>query len=447
MRHHAKRALIVVLLSGSAAPAQIPTAPVPSQPASSASVPPTLTRSEAEQLALRNNPRVNIARLLALAQHQVVRESRSGELPQINGSITGEAAYTGSRTASGGLQDSRLFQHAGGGITLSQLFTDFGRTANLVASSKLAERAQQADALATREDVVLVADQAFYNALLAQALLQVAQQAINTRQTTQSQINQLTKTGLRSTLDLGFANVDLSEAKLQQLDARTNASGAMAELDEVLGLDHLQEYTLSSDPAEQMPGPPPDANGLIHLALDQRPDLKALNLQSESQRKYSAAQNDQRRPTVQALGTLGGDPVRPGEYFISSWDGAIAANVNVPIFNGFLFSAQAQEARLRADAANQQARQLRDRIVRDVQTAWLQAKDAYDRIGVTAQLLDQANQSLALAQTRYRVGLASIVELSQAQLEQTRASISHTDAEYQYRLATATLTFQTGVQP
>ena len=316
-----------------------------------------------------------------------------------------------------------------------------------MASSKLAERAQQADVLASREDVVLVADRAFYNALLAQALLQVAQQAIKTRETTQLQINQLTETGLRSSLDLGFANVDLSEAKLEQLDARSNAGDAMAALDEVLGLDHLQEFVLSEDPAEQIPGPAPDANGLIHLALEQRPDLEALHLQSESQRKYSAAQSEQRRPTAVAIGTVGGTPVRPGQYLISSWDGAIAANVTIPIFNGFLFDAQAQEARLRADATNQEARQLRNHIVRDVQTAWLQAKDAYDRIGVTAQLLDQANQSLALAQTRYRVGLASIVELSQAQLEQTRAAISHTNAEYHYRLATATLTFQTGAQP
>jgi outer membrane protein len=109
--------------------------------------------------------------------------------------------------------------------------------------------------------------------------------------------------------------------------------------------------------------------------------------------------------------------------------------VNVPIFNGFLYSAQEQEAKLRANATNEQARQLRDRIVRDVQTAWLRAKNAYQRIGVTEQLLTQSNQSLALAQTRYQLGLASIVELTEAQLQQTQAAISHTNAMYQYRLA------------
>ena len=86
-------------------------------------------------------------------------------------------------------------------------------------------------------------------------------------------------------------------------------------------------------------------------------------------------------------------------------------------------------------------------IVRDVETAWLDANNAFTRLGVTAQLLNQANESLGLAQTRYKLGLSSIVELSQAQLQQTEAEITNTNAQYQYRLTLAALNFQTGVQP
>ena len=422
--------------------------PLPQAPDASTTVPAlTLTRKQAEEFALHNNPRVSISQLLARAQHQVVRESRSGELPQLEGSLTAEAAKTGSRIASGSLSDSRLFQHAGGGITLSQLITDFGHTSNLVASTRLEESAQQASAVATKEDIVLVADQAFYDALEAQALLKVAQQTVLTRQATQGKVNQLTQNHLRSTLDLSFANVDLSQAQLLLLDSESNAEAAMATLDEVLGLDHEATYMLIGEPGAVLPAPPVEVEGLIQLALRQRPDLRALDLSRQSQEKFSQAQSDQQRPTISAFGTVGGAPARPGQYFISSWDGAVAANVSIPIFNGFLYSAQAQEARLRAGAAGEQTRQLRDRIVRDVRTAWLQANNAYRRVGVTAQLLQQADQALLLAQTRYRLGLSSIVELSQAQLQETQAAIGHTNAEYQYRLAAATLNFQTGAQP
>ena len=205
-------------------------------------------------------------------------------------------------------------------------------------------------------------------------------------------------------------------------------------------------YTLVDD-AVAPAAPPPDAQPLIALALGQRPDLASADLHRQSAEKFTAAQSEQRRPTVTALGTVGGDPVRPGEYFVSSWDGAIGANINVPLFNGFLFSSETEEARLRTAAASEQTRQLRNSIVRAVETAWLDANNAYRRIAVTEQLLRQANKSLALASTRYRLGLASIADLSQAQLAQTEAAITHTNAEYGYKLASAMLQYQTGAQP
>jgi outer membrane protein len=408
--------------------------------------PVTLTREQAEQMALRSNPHISVSHLLALAQHQVVRESRAGELPTLTGSLTAEAANDGSRVASGAISDSRLFQHAGGGVALSQLITDFGHTSNLVASAKLQERAQHANEMATQEDIVLATDQAFYNALQAQAQLRVAQQTVSTRQATQSQISQLTQNKLRSTLDLSFANVNVSQAQLLQLDAANNANATMAALDEVLGLDQEVQYTLV-DATEAAPPPPPDVDVLVQLALKQRPDLQSLDYNRQAQEKLSRAQTDQKLPTLSLLGTVGAAPIRPGEYFRSSWDGGIAANVNVPIFNGFLFSAQAKEASLRTNAAGEQTRVLRNQIVRDVHTAWLQANNAFSRIGVTAELLNQSNQGLSLAQTRYQLGLSSIVELSQAQLQQTQADIGHTNAEYNYRVALAALNYQTGAQP
>jgi outer membrane protein len=95
----------------------------------------------------------------------------------------------------------------------------------------------------------------------------------------------------------------------------------------------------------------------------------------------------------------------------------------------------------------ERTRDLRDQIVRDVRTAWLQANTAYQRIGVTAQLLKHANLALQLAQTRYQLGLSSIVELSQAQLQQTSAAIDNTNAQYQYKLSLAALNYQIGTNP
>ena len=427
----------------SSAAVQAPAMPVDTQTAGSGQ---PLTLIDAEQMAIKNNPRVSIGRLLALAQHQVVRETRAARLPTAIASITAEDAEDGSRISAGSLTASRLFEHAGAGGEFTQLITDFGKTGNLIASSKLQEKAQNANALATTEDIVIATDQAFFNALQAQALLKVAEQNVTTRQTTETLVSELTRNKLKSTLDLSFADVNLSQAKLLLLDAQNNVESTMAALDAVLGHDKQVAYALEDDHTAMQP-PPPDADQLTQLALGQRPDLQALHYSQQAAVKFSHAQRDQMLPTISAAGTAGSVPIRPPSGYTSNWWGGIGVNMEIPIFNGFLYSAQAKEASIRAQAVTEQSRDLRDRIVRDVRTAWLAANTAYQRVAVTDELLKEANLALSLAQTRYRLGLSSIVELSQAQFQQTDAAIGNTDAQYQYRLALATLNYQTGATP
>ncbi len=412
-----------------------------------------LTRTQAEQLALKNNPRISVGRLIALAQHQIYRETRAAALPNFNGAMTAVDANEGTRIGAGSLTASRLLEHAGTGVTISQLITDFGRTINLVSSAKLQEKAQNANALATVEDIVLATDQAFFSALQAQALLKVAQQTVTTRQSVEHQVDELAKNKLKSNLDLAFAQVNLSQAKLLLLDAQNNVDSTIAALSAVLGFDKQVSYELS-DEDSQPPAPPPDVDVLINTALGQRPDLQALTYEQQAAEKFRRAQRDQLLPTISTLGLVGVTPVRPDcfgncfpNYFISSWYGAIGVNMSIPIFNGFLFTAQASEANYKAQAAAERTRDLRDRVVRDVRTAWLSTNTAFQRVGVEAELAKEADLGLSLAQSRYQLGLGSIVELSQAQLQQTDAAIGYVNAQYQYRLSLSTLNFEIGVQP
>ena len=120
--------------------------------------------------------------------------------------------------------------------------------------------------------------------------------------------------------------------------------------------------------------------------------------------------------------------------------------MSVPIFSGFRLNAQASEASHQAQEAIERTRDLKNRVARDVRTAWLDAKTARQRVSVTDELLKQANVALELAQTRYRLGLSSIVELSQAQLQQTQAAISNANARSQFGMAFSVLRFQAGEQ-
>jgi outer membrane protein len=438
---------VIPALQAAAMPARtaVPAQTPPPQPAGAASLP-RLTLAQAEQLAIRNNPRVSVGHLLALAQHQVFREARSAELPTVSVAVTGVDAEEASRISAGSLTSSRLLEHVGAGADFTQLIYDFGRTRNLVLSRKLEEKASSANALATTEEIVLATDTAFYNALTAQALLGVAEQTVQERQVTDNQVRVMTRNNLKSTVDLAFADVDLSQAKLLQLDAQNNADASMAALDAVLGLDHNVRYDLVGN-ASAPPPPPSSAEPLIQLALSQRPDLQALNFDVQSAQKYARAERDQMLPSISAAGTVGTAPIRSDQYYVTNWWGAVGGNMNIPVFNGLLYSSEAREAKYREQAAAENSRALRDQIVRDVRTSWLQASTAWQRMAVTAQLLKEADLAMELAKTRYKLGLSSIVELSQAQLQQTRARIENTNAVYQYSLYLATLNYETGVAP
>jgi outer membrane protein len=403
----------------------------------------SLTLTQAEQTALKNNPRIAVSRLLALAQGQVVREVRSEEMPTVSGSLTAVDSHAGSRITAGSLNNPIVYERAAGGVTVSQLITDFGRTRNLVGSADLRAKAEQSAQAATSADVILAVDQAFYRALGSQAVLKVAQQTVSARQTTSDQVSALTGAKLKSSLDLSFANVNLSQAKLLLLDAQNANADAMTTLNALLGEERLLAYTLVDEtPVSPIP-PPIDAEPLVYQAFQSRPDLMALDMDMASAKKFSSAEHDLSRPTIEALGTVGGTPVR-SDQITSSWFGAAGVNLSIPIFNGSLYSARAKEADLRASAAGQQARELRENIARDVRATVLRAQSNFQRITVTQELLDQANSAFDLAETRYKFGLSSIVELSQAQLSQTEAQIDYATARYSYQGSLSTLRFQTG---
>jgi len=405
-----------------------------------------LTRQLAEQLALKNNPRIRVAALLALAQRQVVRETRSAELPNLNGNLTGVDAEEASRISSGTLNASRLLYHAGAGVVLNQLITDFGRTRNLVASSSLQAKASEESSLATRADIVLATDLAFYRTLEAQATLAVAQSTVSARQTVSDKVSALTANKLKSTLDQSFAEVNLSQAKLLALDAQNQYDAAIADLNEVLGTTGNTQFHLVDDDVPPTPiAPSPD--DVITMALQQRPDLLALRDMHDADARFAQAQHDQLLPTISGLGIVGITPIGSNQYFPQNWYGAAGINIGIPIFNGFRYHAEATEADLRAKAAAEQDRDLEARIVRDVRTAWLRMATAQQRMSVTAELLKEANTALDLAQTRYSLGLSSIVELSQAQLQQTEAQIDDANARFDYEADLAALRYQGGSTP
>lgn len=399
-----------------------------------------LSLRDAEARAVQNHPQVLAGDYLAQAGAEVTRETRSAYFPTVYGSVTGAEAQSGSRIAAGGLNNPIILDRAAAGVSVSQLLTDFGRTSDLVQTASLRAQALRQGALVDRADVLLRVDRAYFGALRSQAILRVAQETVGTRQMVADQVGALAQSNLKSGLDVSFAKVNLSEAQLMLLQARNDQSAAFANLAAALGQSEAPSYLLSDEP---LPDPPPsEPAGLVAQALRDRSDVASERFSRESAAKFADAERALWFPTISAAGAAGLAPYH--QAGINSSYSAIGINVSVPLTNGGLFAARHTEASLRARAEAERLRELEERVTRDVRVALLDARTAFQRLDLTNQLLEQAAQAQELADARYNLGLSSIVELTQAQLNKTRAEIEQASARYDYQARMSALRYQLG---
>ncbi len=429
----------VFLLIAGALLAQAPPTPQAAAPTTQ-----MLTLAQAVAMAIQNHPQIAAAQNLEAAAGQRVTEARAPYYPSLNAEVTGSQANYLSRMGAGYLSTSQLFNREGEGLAVNQLITDLGRTGSLVASSRLQAQAAAKTTVATRYDVILGVNRAYYGVLESQALVRVAQETVTTRQTLDDQVTALGRAQLKSQVDVSFADVNLSEAKLMLIRARDNLQQSFVDLSRALGQDAAPvQYQLAEG---VLPGsPPPTVEDLVGQAVRNRPELADLRLRYQAAQKFEAAERDLKRPNVNLVAVGGALPYLDQNPRVSpeGYEG-VAINLEIPIFNGHLFTAREEAARYESLAANQRLRNLQQQVEHDVRGAWLTANTAFQRIPVTMELVSQAQLAQDLAQGRYDLGLASIVELTQAELNLTQAQTENVGAQYDYESAFAALQYTIG---
>lgn len=401
---------------------------------------PTLTLADAEARALKAQPRLLAARYRTQATDERVIQARSNYFPQVFGNLTGVEANGDSAVSAGALTTSSLSTRLAAGASLVQLITDFGRTTNELRSARSAAKAAGADEESVRQSVLMQVQQAYFAAEAAESVRKTAQAVLDFRRVTLRQLTALAQSQLRSTLDVQFAQVMVSEAELAMVRADSNVQKAQAQLAAAMGEESATSYTLADEP---LPADP-DADPASYLAeaIANRPDLESLRLRGDSAAHEALAQRDRSFPSVNALATGGEVPVH--DSTIRHEYGAIGFNINIPVFTGGLYTSRAAEAKLAAKAAMQDVSLREVEIARDVRTTWADARDAYLQIEVSQRLVDQSNVAMRLAQAKYDAGLGSIVELNQAELNQTSALITAASARFDFMRAMTAFHFVLG---
>lgn len=403
-----------------------------------------LTLQEAVDTALRNNPRVDAARLDAMASAETPTQIRSNFYPQVTANLAGSLAEPSSRIPLAALNNPTQLSKLGTGLMVNQLITDFGRTSKLAESATFLNKADQEAARGTRAQIVLQVNQAYFAALRAQAIQQVAEKTLATRQTILDQVNALAQNRIRSELDVRFAQVSVEEARLLLTQAINERQSADADLAAAMGVRGPQHYDLAEPLGAESDNR--DAAHWIDEAIRQNPEAEQRRYILEAALSRAAAEKRAYYPTISASASAGVVPAHSDLWVRDHW-AAVGFNIGLPVFTGKLLSSRKAEADLRAQSARKTLTDAENRIARNVSVALLGINNAQERVRVSQQLVDRSQQALDLARARYELGLSSIVEFTQAQLSLVSAEIQLSASRYDVELQRAILSFHAGTTP
>ena len=403
-----------------------------------------LTLTQAKEIALKNHPQIRSSEFMEKAAGENVDIVRSNYLPQITGDATKVFAGNNTRIAAtdGNLNNPIVINRASGGVAVSQLITDFGKTSDLIASSRLKLNAQKQRSQLTREIVLLDVTTAYYNVLKSQSILKVAEDTLKSRKLLLEQINLLHDAKMKSDLDFSIAKQTVDDANLLLLKARNALEDSEATLSEALGYSEHHHITLAND-AKVTP-PPSHIEPIIADAMEHNPELATLKAEKDAAKKLADAANKANYPKIEALGYAGGTPISDSSQPIRSNYAAAGVTITIPFYTGGRLSAQENEASFKAQAAEQDLEIKNNKLLRDLRVAFDNVQTAYKNIEVTKQFLKNSSDAFRLTQERYNIGKSSIVDLSQAQLVKTQAQISNNDATYEYLIQLAILQYQVG---
>ena len=400
-----------------------------------------LSLEQARDLALKHHPRITAAELTAMAAKESVIESRAAFFPTIAANATAVGTtQDNTRIAAGSLSNPAIYERGAVGLVISQLITDFGRTANLTASAKLRTKASAEAAANTKAQVALLTDTAYFEGLRAASVLNVAEQTLATREILLDQVSALASNKLKSELDLNFARVSVDEARLLKLQAESEVHAADERLAMLTGAGENTHFDLQDINAQT--NALPDSSDLVRDALANGPELRQLEFETQSARKFAKAEKAAGYPTLSALGAVGVMPLRDTAHFEDQY-AVGGVNLSIPLFAGGLYSARAKEALYKADATEELLKARQEEIIRDVRIAALTANTAAQRIGVAYRLMQHAEQAYSLAEAKYSVGGAYRRIEPGPTHPNRRPNRSH-HPRYNYQIQLANLRFQTG---
>ncbi|GJM45589.1 MAG: transporter [Gemmatimonadota bacterium] len=383
-------------------------------------------------LALRANLQAAQAHGQLKSAEADVTAARSSFLPSV--SLSGGFSKT---------EDAFELPIGGGFVFLDKSWST-GLSANLtvfdaggnVFGYQRATRARDAadhQLLATRQSVIYETEVRFFDVIRQQELLEVALKSTELSQEQLKKTEAMKQLGASTQADVYKAEVENSNARLEEIRARRNLRVSKASLAAYIGRDPGTEIEIDGQLPELEVAF--DLSTALERARESNPSLKAARLSRESSKAGVRGAKSDRYPTVSVFTQTSWN-----NFELSMWDDdhvetRYGASLNFNLFDGFLTKSNIRRAESALVVAEKSLSSAERDVLFQVEQAYLDLEVAREAIVVAGDAVRSSEEDLRLARERFKIGEGTILDVIDAQVNLRRALSTEVASRFDARLA------------
>lgn len=408
----------------------------------------------AVETALSKNPRTRLAESETKTAEAKIEEAASGKLPTVGfgqsftrsnnpvfvfGSLLEQGRFAESNFAldplnhPDGLNNFRTFVEARVPIF------DRGKTSNGTDRARIARDQAELGEEAVRQQLRFEVIRSFYGVILARSLVGIFEEAVDAAEANRKKTGDMVAVGMTTNADFLSAEVELARTLQKRLEAESNLASARVEFN--LVLDGM------SEPAKEPEGrlretffPIESRDDLIRIALENRPDYKQAELDTESSKLRTRSVKDEKLPEISAFGNYG---------YSSPYIAKGSADYTVGVSLSYSLFDAGRKSRLIQAAEGETSAELRREILAnsirlEVVRAFEKYITARAKIQVSIKTVAQSKEALRIVEDRYRSALATFDEVLRAEAALVRSKHDLQMSRYDYYVSYAAVLLATG---
>jgi outer membrane protein TolC len=449
--------LVPVLQAAVFQAAMVLLVPVPGILAQQSDAATAVTLQQAVRLALQQNPAFQTNSDEAAAARARLRQAQSSRLPQISlhqdftrgnnpvyvfGSKLTQRQFSAADFSLNNLNTPRPLDNFQTRVEGQWRLFDAGQTRFHRRSAERLVTAADFEIEQARQDLIFEIIRSYYGVLAAKENLKAADEAVKSAEANAQRMDSMRAAGLLVESDALSAKVFVSQMKDRQIRAQNDLAMAAMQLARETGMP----LATPPEPAATLSEPHPPATSIeewVKTALDQRPALRAAQLQEAAVEDGRKATKAEFGPQIALFGSAERDAMALGGPSGTNW--TAGARVDVTVFSGGAQKARLDEATANVNKARHNLDWLRSGIQIEVRKAYLDGIAAEQRAVAARDAVEQAKESLRIVENRYEAELTTVTELLRAQTAQLDATTAYLSALQDMQVARAQLERAAGV--